>query len=355
MRQIRHPSQAQGFTLVELMIAMALGLLLAAGVISLFINTKGAQKTQEMLAEVQETGRAAMEILNYDLRMAGALGRTYSLSPVVVTTDTEVQPNVSNNCFGTDTQAFEWATALADTPSGEKAPAVFGLDNVASGETNLFSTCVDGSQLQSGSDIVSVHYLSATPLAESELKEQRLYAHSGVGGAVIFQCPAGKNGSECTTLLNDKRTDPSGTAYYEVVSHIYFIRPWSVEQGDGIPTLVRARISGGAITTEPLIEGITNLQATYGIDNDDDGYIDQFKTASQMPALNSAAGLASDWSKIKLVKIDLIAESLTKDYRNGSGTTDVALAGNNVSVAKSKLARVFSFTVTVRNPRVQGG
>ena len=66
--------RAQGFTLVELMIAMVLGLVIIGGVISVFLANKQSYRTNEALSQVQDHGRTAFEFLARDIRMAGLAG-----------------------------------------------------------------------------------------------------------------------------------------------------------------------------------------------------------------------------------------------------------------------------------------
>lgn len=63
-------SHQRGVTLVELMIAMVLGMLVAAGIITVFISTSNSNKAQMQLARLQEEGRLAITRLSADLRMA---------------------------------------------------------------------------------------------------------------------------------------------------------------------------------------------------------------------------------------------------------------------------------------------
>ncbi len=60
----------RGFTLIELMVAMVLGLLVAAGIVTVFSSTSSSNKAQDQLARLQEEGRFAMSRLSSDLRMA---------------------------------------------------------------------------------------------------------------------------------------------------------------------------------------------------------------------------------------------------------------------------------------------
>ncbi len=65
-------TREEGFTLVELMIALVLGLLVVAGVGSVFIANKDAYRTNEALSQVQDASRTAFEFLARDVREAGS-------------------------------------------------------------------------------------------------------------------------------------------------------------------------------------------------------------------------------------------------------------------------------------------
>ena len=62
-------SASRGFSLIELMVAMALGLVLSIGVVSLFGSTSMSNKVQNSLARLQENGRYAVARMESDLRM----------------------------------------------------------------------------------------------------------------------------------------------------------------------------------------------------------------------------------------------------------------------------------------------
>jgi len=62
---------ARGVTLIELMVAMLLGLLVAGGIITIFLSTSNSNRVQTQLARMQEDGRFAIGQLNDDLAMAG--------------------------------------------------------------------------------------------------------------------------------------------------------------------------------------------------------------------------------------------------------------------------------------------
>jgi len=68
---VQHGKTA-GFTLVELMIALVLGLLVIAGVGSVFLANQNAYRTNVALGEAQESARISFEFLARDIRSAGA-------------------------------------------------------------------------------------------------------------------------------------------------------------------------------------------------------------------------------------------------------------------------------------------
>lgn len=60
-----------GFTLVELMLAIAVGLILVAIIAQIYIGSKQTYRTQDDLARLQEDGRYAIESVSRSLRLAG--------------------------------------------------------------------------------------------------------------------------------------------------------------------------------------------------------------------------------------------------------------------------------------------
>ncbi len=65
---------ARGFSLVELMIALLIGLVIAIGVVQIFSATRATYQLDESLARAQENGRFALEFLSQDVRHAGYAG-----------------------------------------------------------------------------------------------------------------------------------------------------------------------------------------------------------------------------------------------------------------------------------------
>jgi len=65
-----HARRQYGVTLIELMVAMVLGLLVAAGIVTVFLSTSSSNRAQTQMARLQEEGRFAITRLKDDLSMA---------------------------------------------------------------------------------------------------------------------------------------------------------------------------------------------------------------------------------------------------------------------------------------------
>lgn len=77
-------SHANGFSLVELMVALTISLILLLGAFDLFQRTSQADRTGTELARLQENGRVALDIFGADARRAGYQGCSSADSPLTV-------------------------------------------------------------------------------------------------------------------------------------------------------------------------------------------------------------------------------------------------------------------------------
>ncbi len=100
MKSIR-PNSTQGYTLLELMIAMSLGLVLIGGAIQTLISNKQTFNITNAIGSTEEGGRFSMHFLTQDIRMAG-----YSANP---------QSNKSNPFFVYDANSTTNAYCTADS------------------------------------------------------------------------------------------------------------------------------------------------------------------------------------------------------------------------------------------------
>ena len=114
----------RGLTLVELMIAMLLGLFLLGGLLQIFISSKQTYKMQEALSRLQENGRFAIDFMARDIRLAGYKGCS-SIAYDSSTSDTILNiqdpPDPTTDFlydFNTAIEGFEATSTMRGHPYG---------------------------------------------------------------------------------------------------------------------------------------------------------------------------------------------------------------------------------------------
>lgn len=101
----------RGFSLVELMIAMVLGLVIIGGAVSMFLANKQTYRTTENLSRVGENVRMAFELMARDVREAGA-------------TSCGNSTRVANVVNGGGNWWADWGNAVRGYDGAEDDPAV---------------------------------------------------------------------------------------------------------------------------------------------------------------------------------------------------------------------------------------
>jgi type IV pilus assembly protein PilW len=118
----RSAKPLSGFTLIELMVAMLLGLIVIGGVVSVFLANQRTYRTNQALGDVQDGSRIAFELMARDIRNAG-------LNPC---NNGDRMANVLNNS-GTDWWA-NWANALRGYSGNQGDPATGSVFGTAQGQ-----------------------------------------------------------------------------------------------------------------------------------------------------------------------------------------------------------------------------
>lgn len=128
---------AAGFTLVELMVAMTLGLVLSVVIAQLFANTRIANRATEDAARVQESVRFASDVIGRTVRIAG-----YMSNPVAVAST--VFPSTGCPTPGPTCLRALDGTAGAGTASDTLIVRFQGAGTPASAADNTILDCLGG-------------------------------------------------------------------------------------------------------------------------------------------------------------------------------------------------------------------
>jgi type IV pilus assembly protein PilW len=286
---MRHPSPRRpsaGFSIPELLVAVAVGLLVLAGVTTLFVNNSRAQARVERANRQIENGRYAVDLMSTDLRNAGYYGE---FDPTVLP-DPAALP---------DPCAASLAALRAALP--------LHVQGIAPGGD--LPSCIG--DVLPGTGVLVVRHARACatddPNCGADDPAGPLFQASLCGNA--GELGSGDTGKHYALDIDaaklDRHRRDCGTAAVtrRFLTHIYFVAA-DDRAGDGVPTLKRAelRLVNGApgFVTVPLVEGIEGLRFDYGIDADGDGTVDRY-------AADPAA--VADWRAAMAVRLRLTASN----------------------------------------------
>ena len=267
-------TRQNGFTLIELMIAMVLGLVVMSGVITLFAQSQRSFKIDKNIAGMQAEARFALQEIGRDLRMGGFVSdplNPASIFPhagLAVGTDCGVaaQPN--------------WIYSLRDAVTGE-LNTLTTVDNATAATATAGYSCIAGGELRPTTDVLGAKRVVGNTTAVANLLPGAVYirANGSFGRMYITGAAAG-----VPVPFND----------WEYRPHIYYIRNFSNVAGDGIPSLCRKVLAWGApptMETECIAQGVEDLQVEFGLDPDGDGNVNSYlpnPTLTQMQQAISA-------------------------------------------------------------------
>ncbi|XXK59509.1 PilW family protein [Porticoccaceae bacterium nBUS_09] len=286
-----------GFTLIELMISLALGIAISWVVLDVSLNAMRNSRDIIATGDVIEKGRYLAALLKREIRHAGFYGRITS----------------ANIVLDPDNPQTDWCT-VSPTRSHLTTP-VFGLNNQA----NL----CNGIDLLDNSDVLMIRRASTT--VASSLAAAQHYIQSDFNGVILAT----------GTADNFTLTEMDGTTaapIREFYQDIYYV--------DSNKNFKRRRLVNGAIVVDPLVEGVDDFQLQYDIDTDADNIADTF---SETPAFNNY----SHWQNVKAVSVSLL---ISGEMVSQPDTKTYNYAGkSNVTFNDKRKRRLFSFVVAVGN------
>lgn len=129
-------NRSQGFTLVELLIAMGVGTVVLAALSNVLIMQNESHSVQEQVAEMQQNGRAAIEMICRELRQAGCdPGGSATTAGIATAGSNSITFRQDLNGDGDTSDADESITYSLYTESGvQKLGRDTGSGNVAVAE-----------------------------------------------------------------------------------------------------------------------------------------------------------------------------------------------------------------------------
>ena len=313
------PRTQDGLTLVELMIAMAIGLFIVGAAAALYVKTRSGFDYTNEIARMQETARFAMAVIGHDIREA------------------------SYNGCGTNSKTINIVSGAATDPFLNMETPVIGYSSgyPSSMKAGSATPVTDAIILMGGNStrevVVKSHAAPVITVDNNDLKAGEIAMATDCSKASIFQVSArsattvshatGSSPGNCKQTLNLKCTETTsaetatlapGSLLMPVFSNAYFV---ATSAGDSTTTSLWAmQLSGttdGTPVARELLVGVKEMHITYGLDTNADGKVDAVD--------KSAADVGANWNQVATVTIELtIAPKnshlfFTKDKPTDSG------------------------------------
>lgn len=341
----RHRS-TRGFSLIEMMVAIVIGIILSIGLIQVMIAGKTAAQATQGANFMQENARFAMSQLSYSLQMADHWGPsnpdkadTTAGAQGAFATIVAVCPGLLSTSSTTYVTGQNWWTL-----------GTFGISGDP--KSVLGDNCLPEWDDVSASDTVVLRYADSNFIKCADdpctaptpaLVPAGLYVRTAVGKDMVLATGAD---IAALALQSYSTIAPMDTGYFESPDHanqdglytfpyrieIYYVRKCSTpiggactaasDNGSPIRTLWRRRLDdSGNFSLEPVVEGIDRLQFEYGLASDDvsSGAIPvRFSDVqTYAPASTVTSTGLYNWLKVTSVRVGLLAQG---DSFNSSGT-----------------------------------
>ena len=326
-----HPRTQQGITLIELMIALVIGLLATGAMLKVYVDSSRLYRFNEGLARIQENGRFATEFVRRDARMAGFWGCNheatltnriktsvldyprYELSGITGTSGSESNDPDTITFSGAGRSVGKVKNDMPSTTASGRDFRVISTETINAGDALLISDC----------DMTDIFYV--TKARGRNNKRKLWHKHT-------------KN-----TPNSFSKAYAAGSTLYRVQQTTFCIAPGANPAQPSLRQLVNPT-SGQTCQDhgDELVEGIENMQILFGEDTDADGD----GTANRYLSFGASD---LDMDRVVSVRISLLARSLNNNlttepspyFFNGSKSTPPS--------DDKYLRKVFTTTITLRN------
>jgi len=335
-------NKQSGFSLVELMIALTLGLIVVGAVTSIFLSSNKSNQTQENMASLQENARFALNRMQTDIRMAGYRGCSGIRGTTPAAAAAERNNIITTIGFFDN---LEQPLAGFNASGGGWAPALDG---------STLDGSIASQAPSAGSDIISVRMATGrgTPVTATMADASAAITitanpdNLAVGDtALIADCrnftvfrvtaitnTAIEHSTDLNFQANLRRAFTIDAVVMPTATVSYYVAP-SADLTNGL-SLWR-RTNGG--NSEELVDNVEQLQIIYGEDINGDWVPDRYVSADNVIDMNNVIA----------VKLMLLTRT-TDDGLSATGQ-NYTFDGASITAGDKRIRRAFNLVITLRN------
>jgi type IV pilus assembly protein PilW len=321
----------RGVGLIELMVAITIGLVLIAGALSVFVNSRQTYKVNQEVARMMENGNYGLDEIGRSLKLAGYWGRN-NAETLVRRRFAAPEGNGINIA----------APATNDCTAGWYANVAVRVEGLNNTNVPYNNTCIPTARYQPNSDVLVIRHVEPSSVDTADLANNTVYIRSDPTGAELFVGNAEPGGFTAIA------------ANFRLRAMALYVSPFTVSANEVplIPSLRKVELGAGTAgpelsvpaapdTSEVLISGIENMQIHYGIDTNGDGSANQYIDADNVAA--------NQWNNVSAVRIWLLVRAEAEE--NGYSDESTHRLPDGVTVATNDRFRrlLISRTIQLRN------
>lgn len=296
----------RGVTLVELMVAMVLGLLLVGAMLTLVVHNSRTSLDLERSSRQVENGRYALQRVSEDLRHAGYYG-DYLAAPAA----SGAMPDPCTTATAANLTAMKSAMAWR----------VQGYADLATAPS-----CIPSSDFVSGSNVLVVRFAHPTTVAAANWtvlptgypQANRTYFQANYNDVrFATSLVTNANTAGYYSLRATRTTTDVSAPIFEYITRLYFLSPCTrfaagatsctSAADDGAPVQSLKMIELGSVSFSAPIaiaQGIERLEFDYGIDANNDGAPDAWSRCA-----DAAPCTAANWANVVAVRVSVLARN----------------------------------------------
>lgn len=334
--------KCKGFGLIELMIAVTIGLILLGGIGYVYLGSRQTFRTQDDFSRIQENVRYALDQVGVDVRMAGYAGclNVASIDPANPAAPPPIG-NIANTSptigLGDAMRGYDgtsWATMGA--PGTAPANWISGTGVFVITRASENGITLTGNTTPTNANVQMTgnpnNFVDGEVLLVSSCLTADTFEATGVsnsGGMVTIAHSNSHNTSNNTTNAygNDAEV-------FRMISNIYFIGT----NPAGVPALYRRTLDGNA---EEMVDNVENIVMRFGVDSDNDYVVNDYVSPSSV----------TNWRQVMTVRLSMVFRSNSTNVATQVQPCLVenAACPSPTNTADRRLRQVATATIGLRN------
>lgn len=352
----------QGYSLIELMVTLLIGMIILNGVFQVVIASKRSYLDHKEVSYIQENARFALDTLSRDIRMAGYIGCANNNTEQVNIITGDMMSFIGTAGIA----GFDDTSGTGSFPVGYRNLALANTDSllIRRGESEDEFLVRNQNPTTKNITLWDNHNFEVNqPIAivDGSCSFSAVFTASTISGPNSVS--HGISANNCNDIIRGRYTcsQCSGTncpralptASYQagarimpLISHAYFIGDSSLLPGT--PALKRQAMiaHNGALTmrTEELATGVENIQFIYGVDTSGNGVINEYRSANNMDINNDGFTDSDDWESVYTVKINMLLRSKSPVFADPQN-----IQFNGRAYLGLFMRQVVSTTIQIRN------